>query len=83
MRPLKLQLQSSFRAHDLVQKHEVVDVGHRFGKVSLLATMPGNFYSRKLEWTLNESIEVQRSISPNQLELNWSSYRSFCMQLAR
>ena len=51
MRPLKQQ--ASLRAHDLVRKHELVDVGHRFGKVSVLATMPGNFYSRKLERTLN------------------------------
>jgi len=51
MRPLKLQ--AYLRAHDLVWKHKLVDVGHRFGKVSVLATMPGNFYPRKLEWTLN------------------------------
>ena len=51
MRPLKLQ--ASLRAHDLVRKHELVDVGHHFGKVSALATMPGNFHSRKLERTLN------------------------------
>ena len=51
MRPLKLQ--ASLRAHDLVRKHELVNVGHRFGKVSVLATMPGNFYSRKLERILN------------------------------
>jgi len=36
-----------------VRKHELVDVGHRFGNVSVLATMPGNFHSKKLEWTLN------------------------------
>ena len=51
IRPLKLQ--ASLRAHDLVQKHELVDVGHRFGNVSVLATMPGNFYLRKLERTSN------------------------------
>ena len=51
MRPLKLQ--ASLRAHDLVQKHELVDVGNRFGKVSVLDTMPGNFYSRKLVRTSN------------------------------
>jgi len=28
-------------------------MGHRFGKVSVLATMPSQFYSRKLEWTSN------------------------------
>jgi len=36
-----------------VQKQEVVDVGHHFEKVGVLATMPGKFYSRKLERTLN------------------------------
>ena len=51
MRPLKLQ--ASLRAHDLVRKHELVDVGYHFGKVSVLATMPCKFYSRKLERTLN------------------------------
>jgi len=51
MRPLKLQ--ASLRAHGLMRKHELVDIGHRFGKVSVLATMPGKFYSRKLERTLN------------------------------
>ena len=49
MRPLKLQ--ASLRARDLVRKHELVDVGHRFGKVGVLATMPGNFYLRKLKLT--------------------------------
>ena len=38
MRPLKLQ--ASLRAYNIVQKHELVDVGRRFGKVSVLATMP-------------------------------------------
>ena len=48
------KLQASLRAHDLVQIHELVDVaGHRFGKLSVLATMPGEFYSRKLERTSN------------------------------
>ena len=51
MRPLKLQ--ASLRAHDLMQKHELVDVGHCFGKVSVLAAMPGKFYARKLKRTLN------------------------------
>ena len=44
-----LKLQASLRAYDLVQKHELVDVRHRFGKVGVLATIPGNFCSRKLE----------------------------------
>jgi len=43
MHPLKLQ--ASLRAHDIVQKHELVDGGHCFEKVSVLATMPGKFYS--------------------------------------
>ena len=51
MRPLKLQ--ASLHAHDLVQKEELVDVGHRFGKVSVFATMPSHFYPKKLERTLN------------------------------
>ena len=53
MQPLKLQ--ASLRAHDIARKHEVVDVGHRFGKVSVLATMPGKFYLRKLERSLNDN----------------------------
>ena len=36
-----------------MQKLELVDVGHRFEKVSVLATMPGKFYSKKLERTSN------------------------------
>ena len=28
-------------------------VGHHFGKVSVLATIPGNFHPKKLEWTSN------------------------------
>jgi len=36
-----------------VLKYEVVAVGHRFGKLSVLATMPGNFYPKKLEQTSN------------------------------
>jgi len=51
MRPLRLQV--SLRAHDLVQNHELVDDGHRFGKVDVLATMSGNFYLRKLKWSSN------------------------------
>ena len=31
----------------------MLDVGPHFGKVGVLATMPGKFYSRKLERTLN------------------------------
>ena len=51
MQPLKLQ--ASLHAHDLVRKHELVDVGHRFGKVSVLATISGSFYSRKFERILS------------------------------
>ena len=39
MQPLKLK--ASLHAHDLVRKHELLDAGHRFGKVSVLATMTG------------------------------------------
>jgi len=49
IRPLRLQ--ASLQAHDLVQKHGLVDVGQHFGKVSVFATMPVKFYSRKLERT--------------------------------
>jgi len=48
-----LKLQASFRAHDITRKHELVAAGHCFGKVSVLATMAGEFYPNKLEWTLD------------------------------
>jgi len=51
IRPLKLQ--ASLRAHNSVRKHKLVGAGHPFGKVSVLATMPGKFHSRKLEQTSN------------------------------
>ena len=51
MQPLKLQ--ASLQGHDLMRKHKLVDVGHRFGKVGVLATMLDKFYLRKLERTLN------------------------------
>ena len=51
MRPLKLQ--ASLRAHDLARKYKLVAAGHRFRKVSVLATMSGKFYPKKLEWTSN------------------------------
>ena len=51
MQPLKLQ--ASLRARNLARYCELLAVGHRFGKVSVLATMPSQFYSRKLEWTSN------------------------------
>ena len=35
------------------RKHKLVGVGHRFGNVSVLATIPGNFYPKKLKRTLN------------------------------
>jgi len=50
-RPLKQQ--ASLWAHDLTRKHELVGFGHSFGKVSVLATMQGNFHLKKLELTLN------------------------------
>ena len=31
----------------------LVGVGHRFGKMSVLAIMPSQIYAEKLEWTLN------------------------------
>ena len=51
IRPLKLQ--ASLWAHDLAQKYELVAVGHRFGKVSVLATTTSQIYPEKLEWTSN------------------------------
>ena len=51
IQPLKLQ--ASLRAHDLARKYKLVDVGHRFRKVSVLATTSVKFYPKKLEWTSN------------------------------
>ena len=47
------KLQASLRARDLARYWELVAVGHRFEKVSVLATMPSQIYLRKLEWTSN------------------------------
>ena len=51
IRPLKLQ--APLRARDLAQYRELVGVGHRFGNVSVLATMPSQIHHKKLEWTPN------------------------------
>ena len=51
LRPSKQQ--ASLRACDLARSHKSVGVGHRFGKVSVLAIMPSQIYSEKLEWTSN------------------------------
>ena len=51
IRPLRCQ--ASLRARDLARYRELVGVGHRFGKVSVLATMPSQIYPGKLEWTSN------------------------------
>ena len=51
IRPLKSQ--ASLRARDLARYRELVGVGHRFGKVSVLAIMPSKIYPGKLEWTSN------------------------------
>ena len=49
-----LILQASLRARDLARYRELVGVGHRFGNVSVLATMPSQIYpEEKLEWTSN------------------------------
>ena len=67
-RPLKLQ--ASLRGHNLVQKPELVDVGHRFGKVSVLAIMPGNFYLRKLERTSNaDRLKLNNRSAKNNMNL--------------
>ena len=34
-------------------KYELTAVGHRFGKVGVLATMPSQIHPEKLEWTSN------------------------------
>ena len=44
MQPLKVQ--ASLRASDLVRKHKLLDIGHRFGKLGVLATMPGKCFLR-------------------------------------
>ena len=51
MRPLKLQ--ASLRARDLARYCALVAVGHRFEKVSVLATMPSQIHREKLERTSN------------------------------
>ena len=51
MRPLKQQ--AYLQAHDLTQEHKVVGAGHRFGKASIFAIMPGNVHPEKLKWTSN------------------------------
>ena len=52
MRPSKQQAS--------LQARELVGVGHRFGKVGVLAIMPSQMYAEKLEWTSN----------PDRLNLN-------------
>ena len=51
MQPLKLQV--SLRDRDLARYCKLVAVGHRFGKASVLATMPSQIHDEKLEWTSN------------------------------
>ena len=51
MRPLKLQ--ASLRACDLARYCELVAMGHRFEKVSVLATMSSQIHHEKLERTSN------------------------------
>jgi len=48
-----LKWQASLWGHDLARKYELVVLGHRFGKVSVLVTMWCNFYLKELEWTSN------------------------------
>ena len=45
--------QASLRARDLVGYCELVGVGHRFGKVSVLPIIPSQIYIEKLKWTSN------------------------------
>ena len=65
IRPLKLQ--APLRARDLARYRELVGVGHRFGNVSVLATMPSQIYPKKLEWTSNaDRLKFEgRSVGPN------------------
>jgi len=35
------------------QSRAKTQIGHRFGKVGVLATMPGDFHPKKLKWTSN------------------------------
>ena len=51
MRPSKQQ--ASLRTRELAQSCELVAVGHRFGKVSVLAIMSSQIYQENLEWTSN------------------------------
>ena len=51
MQPLKLQ--ASLRARDLARYCKLVAVGHRFEKVSVLATMTSQIHHEKLERTSN------------------------------
>ena len=48
IRPLKQQ--ASLWAHNLTQEHELVAMGHCFGKASVLATMLDDFYPKELKW---------------------------------
>jgi len=51
-------------------KIELVDVGHRFGKVSVLATMSGHFYLRKLERILNaDRLKFNNQLVPIYMDL--------------
>jgi len=71
--------QASLYAHDLVWPRELVAVGPCFGKVSILATMSRKSTRRSSSGDIKcQSIEVQWLVGPNPLELNWSSYHSFC-----
>jgi len=80
MRPLKLQ--ASLRAHDLARKWELVDLVHRFGKVSVLATMSGNFYLRKVEKTLNaDQLKFNDRLVPIYMDLIGPSIVAFVRSL--
>ena len=62
-----LKLQAPLRARDLARYRELVGVGHRFGNVSVLATMPSQIYPKKLERTSNaDRLKFEgRSVGPN------------------
>ena len=80
MQPIKLQ--ASLHAHDIVRKYELVDVGHHFGKVSVLASMSAHFYLKKLERTLNaDRLKFNDRLVPIYMDLIGPSIVAFVLSL--
>ena len=81
MRPLKQQ--SSLQARDLMRSQKLVGVGHRFGKVNVLAIMSSKIYPKKLEWTSNANqIKFNGRLAQIHLTILIELYCSFCTQIA-